>query len=383
MGNTMETMAESLLHSLVTTKFPYLTLGETATDVLQRFVNVDVTTSSLADALKRNQLYRAGVESYVEQRLGSRAHQNDESGSTGSTESSLTYCIQLLGMLGTRNLISSLRQVRSFGQEWPFKGAPKAAEGDKPAPKPKAGTAEKKFQPDEYLKFALKAQEFCQSYQVDYAEGSGFASGLVFDYLRMLITMTGKKNPAVAKYFEESWRDAVKTAFLTSRLASRVKGFGYAKYGFAAGLMLTAGKLLICIDRARESGSEWLEFEKSAEKIPELGRREVRHLQERERFGFTHQEIAAMALQYFTVLKPIAPAVGWCHTPFYLKNIHHDLYTLSSCLAASTILADYGKPVEAGKEPLRSLAENKWFKDLKLRDKDMIEVTKEASGVTA
>lgn len=378
---------------LVSRWLPRLTFGETAEAVLGRFSAQEASASALVEILTHNQLYASALRSYIRARTGG-------GGSSASDENrvelTLHRCVALLGVLGTRNLVLALRQIRALGEPWPYvvnpddlrrereakKGdAKEAAPKEAPPSRGKAGEKKEKFQPDQWISLALKAQEFCQSHQVPDPEGLGFAGGNLYDWVKHLAAREGRKK--VDKAADEFFKRPLKFAFLASRLSEKTPGFGLGRFVFPAAHSLGAARYLLhCLTLNQQATqSLWTDFEKATEKSADTARVEARFLKEQKMVGMLQEEVAAMLLVASGSLRVAASGVRNMRSPMNLHAVDRGSFQLASILWLAHHMVDHGKALEAGKAPLSTWLAKPWCKSLRLKERDILESAKEAASL--
>jgi len=109
-----------------TSLFLPLRLGPTARDTLQEFVDIDVTAEDLVRILHRNHAYGDLFARFVNQKTQPRrAKEQTKPGSTEAPkppvpDSPTHRLINLLGMIGSRNLILALRMHKALEGRFPI-----------------------------------------------------------------------------------------------------------------------------------------------------------------------------------------------------------------------------------------------------------------------
>jgi hypothetical protein len=276
--------------------------------------------------------------------------------------------------------LAAVRSARVLGEPWPFPGKLKNEDETKPA-KPSAKPQVKKFNPDDYLKLAVKVQDFATSFSIEQAEGAAFAAGLVFDRLERLLAQDPRKNSEAIEYLKPLTRESLKLGLLASRIAARVPGFGAAKFAFGIAVAGNIGKLILASETKGASPS-WGQFLKTREKTEPYLRWQSSLLLERDRFGCSYEEVSILALQGFGVFQPFLEPILFQRRPHFLKNTTIESFQMAGVLYLASLLLALGKPMEKGSVAFKEISALSFWKALKIRESVLLEVSKEVAGAT-
>lgn len=338
-----------------TSLFLPLRLGRTAHDTLQEFIDVDVSASDLARILNDNQAYRDLFFRFVSQKTA-KIEKPKEGEAKGKEEppSPTHRLVNLLGMLGSRNLILALRIHRLAEGKFPFD-----EEGKLDI---KAG---------DYLKLALEAEDSFQRNKLEYSE-TAYAAGVYFDLCRRLY---GKDDglKKLEPYYKRTWTRAYRTGVLAYFLAEKLAGFT-PKYALAAGMMVHVGKLHLAKWKESEGYAEFEESLDTNPAIPMIGRL----LLERDKFGVAQEEIGSHTLRYFDVFKLVLPAVRYYREPYCLRGVDELNHKLAVLLwLADSMARSWKMPVDE-KDPVFNDWTYPGLGTLKIRRSLLMEVMKRA-----
>lgn len=269
-------------------------LGPTAQATLQEFIDIDVRVQDLARILRGNKTYLQIFRNFVGQKVKEPAEE-DPSPLRAPRPTPTRRLVGLLGMIGSRNLILSLRMNEVVRGEFPFN-----AEGIL------------EIKPGDYLKLALQAEEFFARNQIQYGE-TAFAAGVLYDWINFVLKEKGHY-PSLEPYFQETWKQAFRAGVIAFELAKRVPG-QLPPHSLAATTLAPAGKLLLAAAVGPAYG-ELLAQAKANAKLDPL----AKLLQERQAFGTSYEEVTAQALGYFSVFRGYGPVIRRFREPYLLKN---------------------------------------------------------------
>lgn len=316
-----------------TDRFLPYQLQPTARDTLQEFIDIDVSADDLVRILNRNQVYRSLFFRFIAKKTAAPEKNTDADGDKGKEkeEDSPTHrLINLLGMIGSRNLILALRMH-------------KAAEGAFPA----APDGSVDVKAADYLKFAMEFEESFLRNDLEYSE-MAYAVGVYFDWFLRVEA----KHPAFKKldpYYREVAKRAFRTGLIAYFLADGVKGVT-PKFAFAAGALTQAGKLFLATEYS-EGKENYADFDRAIDKNSKHTPL-ARVLVEREAYSTTHEEVGAHTLRYFDVFKPLIPAVRFYREVFCLKGVDKQNYAFAATLLLADRMASSWKLPVDEKDPV-------------------------------
>jgi hypothetical protein len=194
---------------------PKLPYSGTAEEILQGFVNIDMTAEKFGQILRSNR--------YYEGQLGRLLDGMAKREVTPSLEASVV----LIGIANARNFVLSIllqRSVQGIHPDW-------TAEG------------KLKVQPSEILKASLKVEELLVEKKDPYSD-LGFAAGLVWDTLAYAVQQDFP--PDIRKkaqaWIDSQWEPAVQTGLLAQELVRGVGECSLSKYAFVSAILLPLGK---------------------------------------------------------------------------------------------------------------------------------------------
>jgi HD-like signal output (HDOD) protein len=335
-----------------TDRFLPLRLGATARDTLQEFIDIDVTAEDLVGILKRNQAYRDLFGRFVNQKTKQKEPGTKEEKEATSPTHRL---INLLGMLGSRNLILALRMHKALEKRFPLT---------------QDGSVDIKA--SDYLKNSLEWEEFFLRNNLDYSE-TAFSAAVYFDWLKRALSRDPSFKKGLEAYTDKIWKRAQRTGLAAYFLARHVRSLS-PKQALAAGMLLHGGKLLAAA--ADPAYAEWegkLE-EKALPPLAEL-------IQERSARSAAHEEFSALSLSYFDVFKRLAPAIRHYREPYVLQGQDHVQYDLASLLYLANLMGRAWKLPASEKDPLFKEWSHPSLKHLKLSPSTLISVMKSAMAV--
>lgn len=334
-----------------------LRLGRTARETLQEFIDIDVTAGDLVRILNENQVYRDLFFRFVAKKTAklSRGPSKEEAKDGKKPESSPTHrLINLLGMIGSRNLMLALRMHRLTEGSFPVN-----PEG------------EVDLKASDYLKRSSEVEELFVRNKLEYSE-TAFAAGVYFD-LSYKLHEKDEANKKLEDYFKRNWQRALRTGLLAYFLAEKVSGI-LPKSALAAGMLSQAGKPHMAVwFRDKNYAESEVNLDTNLE-LPPLGRM----LLERSQFGVAHEDIGAHTLRYFDVFKNLIPIVQNYREPYNFKGADSKAHSLCVLLWLADSMARSWKIPADEKDP----AFNQWgypsLAALKLKRSTLIEVMKRA-----
>lgn len=229
-----------------------------------------------------------------------------------NTRTILEKIFSLLGKQASRNLVACIQLNR--------------VQGTLPRKPKDAFTAK----PQEQLKYALAAEEYCTSRE--YAGSDmAFLGGLQFDFiLSALIRAKASRDTQAA--VATQWTESLKSAGFAYEIASRIQGgFKHNDKVFPAALSIGVGKILQIAHYPKDQGqSSYGAFLAEMDKL-KFGKF-YSLLKEETKFEHAHWEWASLFATYFRFLEPIEKAVYFYLKPYELKKLYPDLYKVASVL---------------------------------------------------
>jgi HD-like signal output (HDOD) protein len=334
-----------------TNRFLPFDLGPTARDTLQEFIDIDVSADDLVRILNRNQMYRTLFFRYTSKKAPETAESDPKKKEADSPTHRL---VSLLGMIGSRNLILALRLHRAATGTFPI-----AADG----------TVDIKAA--DYLKTAIEMEELFLRNNLEYAE-TAYAAAVYFDWF-MKVQSKSDTFKKLEPYYRDVAKRGQRVGLIAYLLAHELPGFA-PKYAMAAGILTQAGKLFLGTDY-HEGKEAYSEFEKALEADNRLTACS-RALIEREKFGFSQEEIGSHILRYFDVFKSLIPAVRYYREPYCLKGYDKQNYTFALLLGLADRMASTWKIPADDKDPVFMEWSNPATASLKLRREKLMEVMK-------
>jgi hypothetical protein len=331
--------------------FMPLKLGPTARDTLQEFIDIDVSADDLVRILNRNQAYRDLFSRFVNKKTGKQPKEGE-----AEKEGSPTHrLIALLGMIGSRNLILSLRMHRNAEGKFPID-----AEGNVD------------LKAAEYLNRAMEIEESFVRNKLEYSE-TAFAAASYYDWF----LRTQAKHPTFKKqepYLQEIWKRGQRAGLIAYLLAQKVVG-STPKFAIAAGMLSQVGRLHMAL----RFGADYSDFETKidAQKLNHV----ARLLQERDRFGLAHEEMASYSLFFYDVFQELEPCIRFYREPYCLKGGDHGQYTMALVLSLADSMARSWKIPVDEKDPTLAEWAAPWTKELRLRPQALIECMRLAMNI--
>lgn len=336
------------LEQRYTSNFAPLMLGKTARDTLQEFIDIDVTADDLVRILNYNQTYRNLFSRFVQQRSAKQTDSKDGSSPTHRL-------IGLLGMIGSRNLILSLRMHKVSEGKFPISEDGKVD-----------------LKTSDYLKQSLEIEETFLRNKLEYSE-TAFAAGVYYDW----IFHASKKYTSFKKlepYFNDVWKRALKTGYLAYFLAEKIPGLS-PKTAVAAGILSQLGKIHMAL-YFPEGKDSFPTFDESCKEAKISGPSKL--ILERAKFGFSQEELGAYSLFYFDVFADLFNAVRAHREPYTLKGADKNNYLLATTISLADAMAESWKIPADEKDPVFQEWNTASVKNLKLRSSILIDVMKRA-----
>lgn len=340
-----------------TSLFLPLRLGPTARDTMQEFIDIDVTADDLVRILHRNRTYRDLFSRFVNQKTQPRkapAAKAPGSPEEPKVPASPTHrLISLLGMIGSRNLILSLRMHKALEGKFPIT---------------EDGSVDIKT--SEYLKRANETEEQFLRAGLDYSE-TAYSASVYYDWLIRHLSRNKNFKKDLEPYCDTIWKRALRTGLLAYYLAQEVKGIP-PKLAMAGGFLLHGGKLLLA---SQDVSYIAFESEKDADaRLTPL----ARLLLEREKFGTGQEEVSSHSLRYFDLFTDIIPAVRHFREPYCLKGADDLHYRLAALFYLADAMGRSWKIPVDEKDPVLQEWAHPSLKQLKLSPKTLVAVMKSA-----
>lgn len=336
-----------------TDRFLPLRLGATARDTLQEFIDIDVSAEDLVRILNRNQAYKDLFARFVNQKTKGRPSAGDKKGE--EPVSPTHRLISLLGMLGSRNLILSLRMHKATAGAFPVK---------------EDGAVDIKA--SDYVKFALECEEVFLRNNLDYSE-TAYAAGVYFDWLKRILSHHPSYKKGLEAYCDRIAKRALRCGILAYFLAQNIQSLN-PKQALAAGMLMQGGKLILAGALEDYSAVEIESEESAATPL-------FRLLKERARYGAGFEEISSQSLYYFDVFRALAPALRHMREPYALKGGDHVQYDLASLLYLADCMGRSWKIPSGDKDALFGEWDHPSLKHLKLSAATLTQVMKLAMAV--
>ncbi len=351
-------MPEPRIHNLLESAIFPLRLRPTARDTLQEFIDIDVTNDDLVRILNNNHAYRDIFERFVQKKI--RRTSTDEK-KDGDKDSTPTHrLIGLLGMIGSRNFILTLRMLRSVTGKFPIQ---------------EDGSVDVKT--SEYLKCCMDMEELFQRNNYNYSE-TAYAAGYFYDWIIFLARQRDDFKK-LEEYLKQNWKVAVRAALAAHHLSERVGGFTFLKYASAGAICCYSGKALMAfMFPGDEETPNWVEFVTKNQAI-ESGFPKAFQVLEQDTFGLTHEECASAAIYAFDVFKGFSSAIRYYREPYYLEHGDKNLHHFALLLNIACDMARVWRMPNDEKDPLIT----EWMKSaapLKLKPKQLLEAIRAAMG---
>ncbi len=329
-----------------------LRLGVTAADTLQEFIDIDVSADDLVRILNRNGVYKNLFASFVQQKTGKTEAKEGQEEQASPTH----RLIGLLGMLGSRNLILALRMHRAVDGRFPID-----EEGKLEVNAPDS------------LKRALEVEDIFSRLDLDYSE-TAYAGAVYYDWM-FRIASQGQDFKKLEPYFQEIWKRAQRTGFIAHLLAQHMPSVPH-KFAAAAGMLLHAGKLHLAL----RFPDAYPDFERDLDKNDALTP-VARLLLEREKWGWSQEEIGAHSLHYFGLFQNLIPAIRHFREPYYLKDLDQGAYTFTSLLWLAESMGRSWRIPANDADPVFADWAHPSVRNLKLPKATLIDILKTAMAI--
>lgn len=342
-------------------------LGRTARDTLQEFIDIDVTAGDLTRILNANQAYRDLFFRFVSQKTAkaekpkpavkAKDGEAEVVAEKNEPESPTHRLINLLGMLGSRNLILALRIHRLTEGRFPVT----------PDGKVEITAAD-------YLKTALEAEDLFVRNKLEYSE-MAYAAGVYFDLCTRLYGKDGGLKK-LEPYYKRTWQRAVRTGLVAYFLAERIEGYT-PRTALAAGILCHAGKLHLGVHLAQANYAEYEEALDTNAQLTPL----ARLLLERQKFGVAQEDVGAHTLRYFDVFRGLAPMVANYREPYMHKGVDKAAHGFCVLLYLADAMARSWKLPADEKDPLFNEWSYPGLTTLRVKRSALIEVMKRAMSL--
>lgn len=266
--------------------------------VLQECVDIDGGAPGLAAILARNPL----IENQFKTRMSKRQIKGDTP--------TVARGIAMLGLRETRNLVCAIQLLRSVGSK------------------------DLSADPREVLAYAVKAEDHLlqlglKEYDI------AFTAGLVFDS----ILQVGMTSFGAEKEFKDSvaraFNHGLRTARIALELSHEVRSDRISRFIFGTALIHDVGKL--AMELLYSEGGKYARFNQEMEWTTPP--RIARHLEERRRFGLTHEYYSAAMASQFEVFQEAERAILFHHDPYVIRSTDRELHRFASLIALASNIA--------------------------------------------
>jgi len=353
-------MSELNLHAYVQKYIYPLNLGKTAHDVLQEFIDIDVTSEDLVRILKNNPSYQHYFEKFVNQQAPKSQEEaanetNPADSGKKSVKTTPTHrLIALLGMIGSRNFLLALRLAKATSGNFPI-----SPEGNID------------FKPSDYLKLSSEVEDLCLNNNIEYAE-TWFASAYLVDWL-LVIAKQNNNYKKIEPFFQQVWKHSRNTAAVAYALGQKIPNFNFHKYAASAGMLHNVGKILLALETLESTDASYLVNREKADKQNLHFPRECEIVLERSAYGISYEELSSLTVLSFRVFKDLDKSIRYHNEPYYLKTMDKQSYLLACLINLASAMAKSWKTPVDEKDPVLQEWKRPWLKDLKLNTKDVIE----------
>lgn len=315
-----------------------VTLSSTTQRVLEEFTGVDVTSDVLAGIIERNQYLEHLLLKQV-QGLGLK-----------DTVPSLRAGVVLVGMQGVRDFLCAMQIIRKIQNKHPL-----FSDDGKPD-----------FKPADYLKFALKTEEYVQTRRLPNAD-TAYAAGYLFDVLRYIGLEIFHAPKTFEEYMAEVYKQGLKSARLAIEIYRESKLASFSKHIFGAALIHDVGKIAMELLYVQSAKETYTNFRALAAK-KNYGR-EARHHWEQKTFGLSHEYYGSQIATTFPIFRPIEKSILFHHDPFLAKGQNKDVWKLSQILCLASNMASNFRIPKDTNDPVFKLWLNSELSDFKIDKK--------------
>ncbi len=298
--------------------------GDTVGSFLKASADPECLAPALEEMVKSNQLYRHYLHR-IDILQGKIGIWNEEDPKDHSKADKAVRILRFLGRAAVRNALVCIRLNRTVEGVLPRK------ENDKFL-----------ISPGKTIKYALLAQEYCESNGLAHAE-IAYQAGLHYDWLATLMERKGKAAKAEKPYLEEIWATSLGYARIAYELGAIPKNFSLGKYAFSGALLAQLGKVMMALSFPQgESLTPWKDFAKKCAKAKEHEDLALL-IGEKSQYPFNHAEMSSFCIQFFGVLKEIEKAIWAYREPFLIKQKESDLFVLAVVIHSAIALAQAKK----------------------------------------
>lgn len=347
-----------------------MTPGDAVRDILNRFIQGEVTASSIASTLSENQGLQAMFEQYIHVRLGNHPLFIDEFKLAErlrieedpknqkypdeipdidvDAAIDMRQQIGFFGVVPTRGVLPRLRLARIFPGQ----------------------SLEEISKESGFFEYADKCEIFANGAKLGNVDAA-YCAGLFIDWLAKTAESAGHSREA-QDFLKEFWPHAIRVAFTATLIGQHAKKFGLHRYTFAAGLLHESGGIF----NSFRYKKDWMNYYASA-RPKTLHRLVARGLEEIETFEFTSAEFTALLFRFFDLFRPIEAAVCRYREPYLLKKQSGELYRLAGILLLAKLVVNIGKDPEDAQ--FQALRQEPWFVDLGITRDQLAEIGKRYS----
>ncbi|MGK5088186.1 hypothetical protein WDW86_11560 [Bdellovibrionota bacterium FG-2] len=275
--------------------------------------------------------------------------------------------LRILGLLGKgpiRNLVASARMNRGRGTGLPKK------QGEKMA-----------IKPNEQLRFAIAAEDFCLERSFIHPE-EAYNAGLHYDWI-LNILLTSGASKEIKKVVDGFYKEGLFIGKIAYEIARMVPSVKMDRYVFAVGLVLPLGRLLMdqLFPAGKTAGGQkpWPSFLADCE-VYRPKKRQAIHSLEKSRFPILDNELAALYMTAFELLAPIEKAVFFYKEPYFLREGEPELFQLAMIVSVADALACLPRDTPVLSEHLESF-HMEWLGEVGIGEEVLAQIRQKAYDV--
>jgi len=320
---------------------PLLPYTPTCEEILQGFVNIDMTADKLGGILKTNPYYGAQfirlVDSMAKREI------------TPSVEASVV----LVGMANSRNFVLSLllhRSVKNQHAEWTKEG-------------------KLKVQPSEILRACLKVEEALTEIKDPYSD-LGFAAGLVWDTVAFAAQgFPGDQKKKAQPYADSLVDAAIQAGLIAQALGRGVSDFALGKYAFSTALLVPVGRVILAHLDAGFFPLMDLFAKKTMSPL-------LRENLERQKFGLDSSWLSAAVCENYPWFRPLVSALALYSSPWVAqKSDPKAAYSLAAVVRLAYAIQAEPACIEKPDDPRIAQWKGSILKDFKIDPASIIKAT--------
>lgn len=293
-------------------------LGKTVKDLLLAFSDEGVKAQDLYPIITRNRAYAHFIMSLPMLSARMSDWRDEKIPGRDFERVIITRILGLLGKSAVRNTVVAIRlnRIADFGL-------------------PKKKNEMVKIATAQQLRFSIFVEEFCVDQHYIHPD-QAYLAGVHYDWLGMILNRRGASRE-VKNYFDDVFREGLRTAIFAYTLGTRLKKTPKEKELFASGLLLPIGKMLMALMYPREHGSTWIGFLNEVDLHGEA-KVDALIMKQLSKYPLTSFEMSGLFVDHLQLFKNVEQAIRLAHSPYLIQSADPELSDLAILLGIANRL---------------------------------------------